>query len=63
MKKGIVKYFNHAKGFGFIKVDGTGEEVFFHISKIVEDVFEQEGVVFDIQESNRGLNAVNVKPA
>lgn len=62
MAKGTVKYFNHAKGFGFIKVDGTGQEIFFHVSKILEDIFEDGKVVFDIQESSRGLNAVNVKP-
>ncbi|HRY31679.1 MAG TPA: cold shock domain-containing protein [Bacteroidales bacterium] len=63
MNKGIVKFFNHDKGFGFIKVEGSREEIFFHVSNIVEDIFENEAVLFDVQEGKRGRNAVNVKPA
>jgi cold shock protein len=63
MKRGTVKFFNHTKGFGFIKVEGTDEEVFFHISKVKEEVQENELVEFEIQEGARGLNAVNVRPA
>jgi CspA family cold shock protein len=63
MAKGTVKFFNHSKGFGFIKVDDTGEEVFFHVSKIKEDLFENSKVEFDIEKSTRGLNAVNIKLA
>lgn len=63
MKRGTVKFFNHSKGFGFIKVEGTDEEVFFHISNVKEDVQENEEVVFEIQEGKRGMNAVDVRPA
>ena len=63
MKKGVVKFFNTAKGFGFIKVDETGQEIFVHVSGLKEDIKENDTVVFDIQEGKKGLNAVNVRLA
>ena len=63
MKKGIVKFFNQTKGFGFIKVDGSGEEVFVHVSGLVDEIRENDTVEFDMQEGKKGLNAINVKLA
>ena len=63
MNKGTVKFFNEAKGFGFIKVEGTGEEVFVHVSGLKEEIRENDNVVFEMQEGKKGLNAVNVKLA
>ena len=63
MNKGTVKFFNEAKGFGFIKVEGTGQEVFVHVSGLKEEIRENDNVVFEIQEGKKGLNAVNVKLA
>ena len=63
MKNGTVKFFNEAKGFGFIKVEGTGEEVFVHVSGLKEEIRENDNVVFEVQEGKKGLNAVNVKLA
>jgi len=62
MKTGTVKFFNEAKGFGFIKEDG-GQEIFVHVTGLQEDIRENDQVVFDIQEGKKGLNAVNVKLA
>ena len=62
MKTGVVKFFNEAKGFGFIKEDG-GQEIFVHASGLKEDIRENDNVVFEIQEGKNGLNAVNVKLA
>ena len=62
MKTGVVKFFNEAKGFGFIKEDG-GQETFVHASGLKEDIRENDNVVFEIQEGKKGLNAVNVKLA
>ncbi|MBA2610958.1 MAG: cold shock domain-containing protein [Bacteroidia bacterium] len=62
MKTGVVKFFNEAKGFGFIKEDG-GQEIFVHASGLKEDIRENDNVVFEIQEGKKGLNAVNVKLA
>jgi len=63
MKNGTVKFFNETKGFGFIKVEGTGEEVFVHVSGLKEEIRENDNVVFEVQEGKKGLNAVNVKLA
>ncbi|MHB8261371.1 MAG: cold-shock protein [Bacteroidia bacterium] len=63
MKNGVVKFFNETKGFGFIKTDGTGEEIFVHVSGIQDEIRENDKVVFDVQEGKKGLNAVNVKLA
>lgn len=63
MEKGTVKFFNQTKGFGFIKVDGTGKEVFVHVSGLNHEISENDTVVFDIQEGKKGPNAVNVRLA
>lgn len=63
MKRGIVKFFNKSKGFGFIKVEDTDEEIFFHVSGIIEEVQDNDEVVFEITEGRRGMNAINVKHA
>lgn len=63
MKKGTVKFFDEARGFGFIKVDGTGEEVFVHKTSLVSKIKENDVVVFDIEKGKKGFQAVNVKLA
>lgn len=60
MEKGIVKFFNEAKGFGFIKTE-RGQDLFVHVSGLKEEIRENDAVVFDVQEGKKGLNAVNVK--
>jgi CspA family cold shock protein len=62
MKNGTVKFFNEAKGFGFIKEEG-GEDIFVHATGLQEDIRENDNVVFEIQEGKKGLNAVNVRLA
>ena len=62
MKNGTVKFFNEAKGFGFIKEEG-GQDIFVHATGLQEDIRENDNVVFEIQEGKKGLNAVNVKLA
>lgn len=63
MEKGTVKFFNQAKGFGFIKVDGSNKEVFVHVSGLKDEIRENDTVTFEIQDGKKGLNAVNVKLA
>jgi CspA family cold shock protein len=62
-ERGVVKWFNGAKGYGFIQ-RSTGEDVFVHFSAIQADGFktlnEGEAVSFECQEGPKGLNAVNV---
>ncbi|AGU83001.1 cold-shock protein [Streptococcus anginosus] len=63
MAQGTVKWFNAEKGFGFISQE-NGPDVFAHFSAIQSDGFkllnEGEKVTFDIEEGQRGLQAVNI---
>jgi cold shock protein len=63
MRNGIVKFFNETKGFGFIKDNGSGEEVFVHISGLKDDIRQDDEVTFEVEQGKRGLNAVNVRVA
>lgn len=63
MNKGIVKFFNESKGFGFVKDVESNKEYFVHISGLVDQIRENDEVIFDLQEGKKGLNAVNVKQA
>lgn len=61
--KGTVKWFNAEKGFGFITAE-DGNDVFVHFTNIVSEGFrtleEGQAVTFETQESERGLQAVEV---
>ncbi len=61
MSKGTVKFFNEAKGFGFITEEGVDKDHFVHISGLIDEIREGDEVEFDLQEGKKGLNAVNVK--
>ena len=61
MKKGTVKFFNDAKGFGFIVEEGSNEEHFVHVSGLIDEIREGDEVEFELKEGRKGLNAVNVK--
>jgi CspA family cold shock protein len=64
MKEGTVKFFNEAKGFGFIKETATGQEYFVHISGLlVDSIREKDEVTFELQQGKKGVNAVNVRLA
>ncbi|MGQ1946525.1 cold-shock protein [Geofilum sp. OHC36d9] len=63
MNKGVVKFFNETKGFGFIKDEDSSEEYFVHVSGLIDTVNENDEVVFDLAEGRKGLNAINVKLA
>jgi CspA family cold shock protein len=66
MATGTVKWFNDAKGYGFISQEG-GEDVFVHHSAIQMDGFrtlkEGEQVEFDVAQGPKGLQAANVRKA
>ncbi len=66
MATGTVKWFNEAKGFGFIS-QSSGEDVFVHFSAITMDGFktlaEGEAVEFDVTQGPKGLQAANVRRA
>ncbi|MDO1500574.1 cold shock domain-containing protein [Winogradskyella maritima] len=61
MSKGTVKFFNDSKGYGFITEEGVGKDHFVHFSGLIDEIREGDEVTFDLQEGNKGLNAVNVK--
>lgn len=66
MRRGIVKWFDSRKGFGFITDNETGVDIFVHYSGISIDGYktlkESERVTYDIADAERGKTAVNVKP-
>lgn len=61
MKTGKVKFFNEAKGYGFIIEDESNREIFLHHSGLVDKVRENDQVSYEVIEGRKGLNAVNVK--
>lgn len=67
MARGKVKWFNDAKGFGFISNDDGSGDVFAHFSAIVSDGFktlaEGDVVEFDVETSSKGPKAANVRKA
>ena len=65
MTIGTVKFFNSAKGFGFIAPEGGGKDVFVHATAVeaagLHSLNEGDKVSFDVQPDARGSKAVNVK--
>ncbi|MDR9375236.1 MAG: cold-shock protein [Schleiferiaceae bacterium] len=61
MSNGTVKFFNNTKGFGFITPDEGGKDVFVHKNNLKEDIDEGDKVSFEIEETPKGLSAINVE--
>ncbi|MGR3811664.1 cold-shock protein [Jiulongibacter sp. NS-SX5] len=62
-KTGRVDYFNYDRGYGFIKELKGNNKYFFHVNNTVDEVAEGQLVSFELEKSDRGLNAVNVAKA
>jgi CspA family cold shock protein len=62
MRTGTIKFFNATKGYGFITEDGTGAEIFLHVTGLAEQpVNSGDKVQFEVADGRKGLNAINVK--
>jgi len=62
-RRGTVTFFNHNKGFGFIKDSETAESIFVHVSQLAEPLMENDLVIFELGSGPRGPSATNVKKA
>ena len=61
MKTGTVKFFVEDKGFGFIVDDETNDEIFVHVSGLIDDVRKDDKVEFELTEGRKGPNASRVR--
>lgn len=61
MQEGTVKFFDTTKGFGFIKSNESGEDIFVHSSGLIDEIRENDKVQFNTEHGRKGLNAVNVE--
>jgi len=63
MERGTVKWFNNAKGYGFINRE-SGQDLFVHFKSIVGEGYKSlkqgETVEFDVEQGEKGLQAINV---
>jgi len=62
-KEGTVKFFNNTKGFGFITVKNSDEEIFVHSTNLIDKIKENDDVTFDVEKGEKGLSAVKVRLA
>ena len=60
-KKGRVDFFNHDKGFGFIKETDSDEKHFVHVHGLIDDIEENDHVTYELEKGMKGMNAVRVK--
>ncbi len=63
MKEGTVKFFNETKGFGFITPADGSEDIFVHMTGLVDEVRENDKVEYEVEQGKKGLNAVRVSRA
>jgi cold shock CspA family protein len=61
IRKGVVSFYNDAKGFGFIKDLETQQSVFFHVNNLKDEVKENNIVSFEVEMGPKGATAVNVR--
>ena len=60
MATGTVKFFNEQKGFGFIIPDDGGKDIFVHKTGTNDSLWEGDKVDYEVEDSPKGQNAVNV---
>jgi CspA family cold shock protein len=59
-KNGTVKFFNSAKGFGFIEGEDS-KDIFVHANNLIDQINDGDKVSYDVEETPKGLSAINVK--
>lgn len=59
--QGTVKFFNEAKGFGFITPTNSQTDIFVHTSGLIDTIRENDQVEYEEERGKKGMNAVNVK--
>lgn len=66
MATGTVKWFNNAKGYGFVLPEAGGDDLFIHYSSIQMDGYKSlkagQEVMYELQEGPKGMHAVNIRP-
>jgi cold shock protein len=63
MNTGTVKFFNEAKGFGFIVDNSSREEIFVHVTGLIDNIREGDVVTYNTERGKKGMNAIDVKIA
>jgi cold shock protein len=61
MFTGKVKFFNQTKGYGFLVDTNTNQEIFVHVSGLVDKIKEGDVVTFESQKGKKGMTAINVR--
>lgn len=61
MLTGTVKFYNDAKGFGFIIDDASQSDIFVHATGLVDKVAQNDKVTYEVKDGKKGPNAINVK--
>ncbi len=63
MYNGTVKFFNESKGFGFVVDNASQEEIFVHVTGLIDNIREGDQVTFNTERGKKGMNAIDVKIA
>ena len=58
---GTVKFFNTAKGFGFIEGENSNKDIFVHANNLIDQINDGDKVSYDVDETPKGPSAINVK--
>ena len=59
--QGKVKFFNNSKGFGFITPSDSSEDIFVHVSGLIDEIRENDEVSFEVERGKKVMNAVRVE--
>jgi cold shock protein len=61
MFTGKVKFFNQTKGYGFLVDSNTNQEIFVHVTGLVDKIKEGDNVTFESKKGKKGMTAINVR--